>query len=97
MDSVSAQKVALKGWVTTLQQKVQKVVSQVDVEVCFTEHNILQDRCDLLAQLFVDECGREKYKEIYAGVFVQIQVRLDNVLSQMQLFNFNHKSENCNV
>jgi len=88
MDSVSAQKVVLKGWVTTLQQKVQKVV---------TEHNILQDKCDLLAELFVDKCGKEKYNEVCAGVFVQIEVSLDNVLSQLKLFNFNHRSENCNV
>jgi hypothetical protein len=97
MDSISAQKVVLKGRVTTLQQKVQKAVSQVDVEVCFTEHNILQDKCDLLAELFVDKCGKEKYNEVYAGVFVQIEVSLDNVPSQLKLFNFNHRSENCNV
>jgi hypothetical protein len=83
MDSVSGQKVAPKGRVTTPQQKVQKVVSQVDVAVCFTEHSILQDKCDLLAELFMDERGKEKYKEIYAGVFGVIQVRLENVLSQL--------------
>jgi hypothetical protein len=49
MDSVSVQKFALKDRVTKLQQKVQKVVSKVDMEVCFTEHNIVQDKCDLLA------------------------------------------------
>jgi len=97
MDSVSAQKVVLKGRVTTQQQKVQKVVSQVNVEVCFTEHNILLEKCDLLAELFVDKCGKEKYNEVYAGVFVQIEVSLDNVLSRLKLFNFNHRSENCNV
>jgi hypothetical protein len=58
---------------------------------------MLQDKCALLAELFVDKCGQEKYKQIHAEEFAQIQDRLDNVLSQMNLFNFNHRPENCNV
>jgi hypothetical protein len=94
VDSVSAQKVVLKGRVTILQQKVQKVVKWMWKYVS-QNTIILQDKCDSLVELFVDKCGKEKYKRVYAGVFVQIEVRLDNVLSQLKLFN--HRSENCNV
>jgi len=51
----------VKGKVTRLKRKVQSVASQVDVDVSQSTMNC--KTCDFLAELVVDECGKESIKK----------------------------------
>ena len=44
----------------------------------------MQDKCDFLAELVVDECGEESIKKSMQCNFAQIQYWLHNVLGHLE-------------